>query len=179
MALLDQFALSTLTDALSTADDGQLMRRILQGALRALIEAEAESHIGAGLHERSAARTTHRNGTRDRVVATTAGDLAVKIPKMRTGSNFGDPAAAPRAHRPGPARGHHGGPRPRRLDPKGRRPGRGVGVQIRSASRARSYTTPGDVIVGGSTRGGWARHLPVEQQDAWMAMIDVEAAANP
>jgi len=88
MALTDQSALSALTDALTTAEDGQLMRRILQGALQALIDAEAEHHIGAGLHERSATRTTQRNGTRDRLVATTAGDLALKIPKTRTGSFF-------------------------------------------------------------------------------------------
>ena len=88
MALEAQSALSAFTDALSTADDGQLMRWILQGALQALIDAEAEHHIGAGLHERSPARTTQRNGARDRLVATTAGDVHVKIPKTRTGSFF-------------------------------------------------------------------------------------------
>ncbi len=95
MALEDQSALSTLLDALSTAEDGQLMRRLLQGALQALIDAEAEAHIGAGLHERTTTRTTHRNGTRDRLVATTAGDVQVKIPKTRTGSFF--PPCWPRA----------------------------------------------------------------------------------
>ncbi|MEZ0165460.1 IS256 family transposase [Kineococcus sp. LSe6-4] len=88
MALEDQSALSTLFDALNAPDDGQLMRRILQGALQALIEAEATAHIGAGPHERSTARTTLRNGARDRLVATTAGDVHVKIPKTRTGSFF-------------------------------------------------------------------------------------------
>ncbi|WP_328291368.1 IS256 family transposase [Kineococcus sp. NBC_00420] len=88
MALEAQSALSDLADALTTAEDGTLMRRILQGALQALIEAEAEHHIGAGLHERSPARTTQRNGGRDRLVATTAGDVHVKIPKTRTGSFF-------------------------------------------------------------------------------------------
>ncbi|WP_205709813.1 IS256 family transposase, partial [Kineococcus siccus] len=88
MALMDQSALSTLLDALTSADDGTLMRRLLQGALQGLIDAEAEHHIGAGLHERSTARTTQRNGTRDRLVATTSGDLHVKIPKTRTGSFF-------------------------------------------------------------------------------------------
>ncbi|PRY04974.1 mutator family transposase [Kineococcus rhizosphaerae] len=86
MALKDQSALSTLLDALTTADDGALMRRLLQGTLQGLIDAEAEHHIGAGLHERSATRTTQRNKTRDRLVATTAGDVHVKIPKTRTGS---------------------------------------------------------------------------------------------
>ncbi len=50
-------------DDSTTADGGALMRRILQGALQGLIDAEAEQHIGAGLHERTTARTTHRNGT--------------------------------------------------------------------------------------------------------------------
>jgi len=37
MALEVQSALSTLLDALTTAEDGTLMRRILQGALQGLI----------------------------------------------------------------------------------------------------------------------------------------------
>ncbi|WP_432549168.1 transposase, partial [Kineococcus arenarius] len=88
MTLEHQSALSVLAESLSSAEEGQLMRRILQGALQALVDAEAEQHIGAGLHERSAARTTQRNGTRHKLVATTSGDLAVKIPKTRTGSFF-------------------------------------------------------------------------------------------
>ncbi|WP_432549102.1 IS256 family transposase, partial [Kineococcus arenarius] len=88
MALEAQSALSALTDALTAADDGQLMRRILQGALQALIEAEAAAHIGADRHERTSTRTTQRNGVREKLVATTSGDLAVKIPKTRTGSFF-------------------------------------------------------------------------------------------
>lgn len=31
-------------------------------------------------------------------------------------------------------------------------------------------------VAGSSTAGGWPEHLPVEQQDAWMAMIEVEAS---
>ena len=88
MASLTQSALLDLADALTTGDTGQIMRRILQSGLQALIDAQAEAHVGAERHERSAARTTQRNGTRDRLVATTAGDLTVKIPKMRTGSFF-------------------------------------------------------------------------------------------
>lgn len=88
MALLDQSALLDLADALTRADDGSMMRLLLQGALQALIDAQADAHIGAALHERSPARTTQRNGTRDRLVATTAGDLTLKILKTRTGSFF-------------------------------------------------------------------------------------------
>ncbi len=88
MTLEHQSALSAVAEALSSADDGDLMRRILQGALQALVEAEAEAHIGAARHERTAERTTWRNGVREKLVATTAGDLTVKIPKTRTGSFF-------------------------------------------------------------------------------------------
>jgi transposase-like protein len=42
----------------------------------------------AGRFERSEYRTTQRNGTRPRVLSTTAGDLNLKIPKLRQGSFF-------------------------------------------------------------------------------------------
>jgi putative transposase len=85
---LDQSALLELTDALRSADGGEVMRRLLLTMLQALIDAEATAQIGAGPHERAETRTTQRNGTRDKLVATTAGDLTVKIPKLRTGSFF-------------------------------------------------------------------------------------------
>ena len=78
---------------LRTADGGELMRRLLGGMFQAVVDAEATAHIGAALHERTEARTTQRNGTRDKLVTTGAGDLTVKIPKVRTGSFF------PGAHR--------------------------------------------------------------------------------
>ncbi len=85
---LNQSALLELTEVLRSADEGQLMRSLLHTILQALIDAEAQAHIGAGLHERSDGRLTQRNGTRAKMVSTAAGDLAVKIPKTRTGSFF-------------------------------------------------------------------------------------------
>jgi putative transposase len=85
---LDQSALLELSEAMRSADGGELMRRLLHTILQALIDAEASAHIGAGRHERSPARTTQRNGSRDKVVSSTAGDLTVRIPKTRTGSFF-------------------------------------------------------------------------------------------
>jgi putative transposase len=85
---LDQSALLELSEALRSADSGELMRRLLHTMLQALIDAEATAHIGAAPHERTATRTTQRNGTRDKLIATTAGDLTVKIPKLRSGSFF-------------------------------------------------------------------------------------------
>ncbi len=85
---LDDSALLEMIEMLRTADGGELMRRLLGGMLQAIVDAEATAHIGALPHERSEARTTQRNGTREKTVTTAAGDLTVKIPKVRTGSFF-------------------------------------------------------------------------------------------
>lgn len=85
---LDQSALLELTEVLRTADSGELMRTLLGTVLQALVDAEATAHIGAGPHERTDARTTQRNGYRGKTVSTTAGDLTVKIAKVRSGSFF-------------------------------------------------------------------------------------------
>jgi putative transposase len=71
-----------------SADEGELMRRLLGTIMQELVDAEATAHIGAELHERTDTRTTQRNGTRDKTVTTAAGDLTVRIPKVRTGSFF-------------------------------------------------------------------------------------------
>ena len=63
---LDQSALIELVETLSSADDGELMRKMLTAMLQALIDAEATAHVGAGPHERTDSRTTQRNGTATR-----------------------------------------------------------------------------------------------------------------
>jgi transposase-like protein len=63
-----------------------VVREGLALVLQALIEAEAAQQIGAGRYERSAARTTHRNGSRTRLLSTKGGDVELKIPKLRQGS---------------------------------------------------------------------------------------------
>jgi putative transposase len=85
---LDQSALLELTETLRSADGGDLMRRLLLTILQAVIDAEATAHIGAAPHERTATRTTQRNGSRPKTVTTAVGDLTVAIPKTRTGSFF-------------------------------------------------------------------------------------------
>uniref|UniRef100_UPI00301A8A68 IS256 family transposase n=1 Tax=Aquipuribacter sp. SD81 TaxID=3127703 RepID=UPI00301A8A68 len=85
---LDQSALLELVEALKAGDGAQLMRSALESMLQALVEAEATAHIGAERHQRSDTRNTQRNGHRDKLVTTTAGDVTVRIPKTRTGSFF-------------------------------------------------------------------------------------------
>jgi putative transposase len=85
---LDQSALLELVEMLKTGDGGELMRRLLTTILQELVDAEATAFIGAEPHQRTEARTTQRNGTRDKLVTTATGDLMVRIPKVRTGSFF-------------------------------------------------------------------------------------------
>jgi putative transposase len=85
---LDQSALLEVLDALKAADVGDRVRHAAETIYQALIEAELTAVIGAAPHERSPERVTQRNGHRARVLTTTAGDLELRIPKLRTGSFF-------------------------------------------------------------------------------------------
>jgi putative transposase len=85
---LDQSALLEVLDALKAADVGDRVRQAAETVYQALIEAELTETIGAALHERSEHRTNLRNGHRTRILSTTAGDLELRIPKLRTGSFF-------------------------------------------------------------------------------------------
>jgi putative transposase len=75
-------------ESLRTADGVELIRSLAQRMLQELIEAEATARIGAEPGERTEARTTWRNGHRERTLTTQAGDLELAIPKVRTGSFF-------------------------------------------------------------------------------------------
>ena len=85
---LDQSALLEVLDALKVADVGDRVRQAAETVYQALIEAELTETIGAAVHERSDTRTAQRNGHRTRILSTTAGDLELRIPKLRTGSFF-------------------------------------------------------------------------------------------
>jgi len=85
---LDQSALSELLEALRAGGGIDLVREALTFVLQALIDAEATAAIGADRYERSEARTTQRNGGRPRVLSTKAGDVNLRIPKLREGSFF-------------------------------------------------------------------------------------------
>lgn len=85
---LDQFALLEVLEMLKGADVEDRIKQAATTIYQALIEAELSSVIGAALHERSDARTALRNGHRPKTVSTTAGDLELRIPKLRSGSFF-------------------------------------------------------------------------------------------
>jgi len=86
-----QSALTTLISEVLTDPDlahNDVFRRLLQAGLQDLIDAEATAKIGAGPHERTPDRVTHRNGTRPKTLATPAGEVDLQIPKLRQGSFF-------------------------------------------------------------------------------------------
>ena len=85
---LTESDLSELLAALKAGEMTDHIRTSLEWILQQLIEAEATAVIGARPHERTDTRTAQRNGHRHRLLSTTAGDLDLKIPKLREGSFF-------------------------------------------------------------------------------------------
>ncbi len=80
--------LPEMLDTVSHDGLKDLLRDVVRDALQELIEEELTSAIGAAKHERTETRTAQRNGSRDRLVSTPAGDVELKIPKLRKGSFF-------------------------------------------------------------------------------------------
>ena len=85
---LDQSALLDLLAQLKLTDVSDRIRSVTEVFYQELIDAEAANVIGAGKYERTDDRTTQRNGTRPRTLPTAAGDLELRIPKLRRGSFF-------------------------------------------------------------------------------------------
>ena len=86
-----QSAVSTLIREVLADPDlahDEVFRRLLQAGLQDLVDAEAAAVIGAQRYERTPERTNRRNGKRLKTVATTAGEVELAIPELRTGSFF-------------------------------------------------------------------------------------------
>jgi putative transposase len=85
---LDHAALLEVLESMKAAGVDDRVRTAAETIYQALIDAELTAVIGAGPWERSPDRTTQRNGYRPRILSTTAGDLELRIPKLREGSFF-------------------------------------------------------------------------------------------
>jgi transposase-like protein len=85
---LTQSDVTELLDAIRAGGDIDVIRKGVELVLQALIDAEATEHIGAGRYERTGTRTNQRNGGRERLLMTKAGDVELRIPKLRKGSFF-------------------------------------------------------------------------------------------
>ncbi|WP_242498321.1 IS256 family transposase, partial [Nocardioides glacieisoli] len=85
---LDNAALLEVLEAMQAAGVEDRVRTAAQTIYQALIDAELTAVIGAGPWERTDQRTALRNGSRPRTLTTTAGDLELRIPKLRAGTFF-------------------------------------------------------------------------------------------
>ena len=62
---------------------GEMVRGTVEETLNAMLDAEADQLCGAGRYERSRARQDTRAGSYERTLQTSAGDVNLKIPKLR------------------------------------------------------------------------------------------------
>ena len=62
---------------------GEMVRGTVEETLNAMLDAEADRLCGAGRYERSEARQDTRAGSYERTLHTKAGDVSLKIPKLR------------------------------------------------------------------------------------------------
>ena len=75
-----------LASLLDGSSAGELIPELSRYGLQQLIELELAAFLGADWHERTEERLGHRNGYRSRTLTTQVGDLALQIPKLRSGS---------------------------------------------------------------------------------------------
>jgi putative transposase len=88
MAHDDDARVADLLARLGDGDTKELFRRLLEQGMQELIDAELTAAIGAAPHERIDTRLNQRNGSRARLLSTPAGDVELRIPKVRVGSFF-------------------------------------------------------------------------------------------
>lgn len=62
---------------------GEMVRGTVEETLNAMLDAEADRLCGAARYERSEARQDTRAGSYERTLHTKAGDVSLKIPKLR------------------------------------------------------------------------------------------------
>src|SRR5215210_1461916 len=62
---------------------GKMVRGTVEETLNAMLDAEADQLCGAGRYERSQARQDTRAGNYERTLQTSAGEVHLKVPKLR------------------------------------------------------------------------------------------------
>jgi putative transposase len=68
--------------------DADFLKEGVRVLSEALMEMEAQEHVGAARYERSAGRTGQRNGYRERSWDTRVGTVELKVPRVRDGGYF-------------------------------------------------------------------------------------------
>jgi putative transposase len=73
---------------LAEEEETDVLREGIRVLAQALMDAEASTQIGAGLYERTEARTAYRNGYRTRSWDTRVGTVELRVPKVVPGAFF-------------------------------------------------------------------------------------------
>jgi putative transposase len=85
---ISRMSLLDLIQKSGVKGDMDFLREGLKVLAEAIMELEVSAKAGAERYERSAERTTYRNGYREREWDTRVGSLDLRIPKLREGSYF-------------------------------------------------------------------------------------------
>lgn len=77
-----------LSELAEKGADSDLLKHMIQFVAQRLMELDVEALCGAGYDVKSAERSNSRNGYRERLWQPRAGDVELRIPKLRQGSYF-------------------------------------------------------------------------------------------
>jgi putative transposase len=83
---LGKSALLEVLDALRNTDAADRITQAAETIYQALIDTELTAVIGAAHMSAAETRTNQRNGSRPWTLSTIAGDLELRIPRLRSGS---------------------------------------------------------------------------------------------
>ena len=86
MAGVDRMTIEEVVRRVLREEHGDVIRESVRAVARELLEAEVSELIGAERGERTEDRATHRNGYRGRRWDTRAGEIELRIPKLRRAS---------------------------------------------------------------------------------------------
>jgi hypothetical protein len=118
-------ALAGMAELADTGPGVDMLRQMVQCMAQRPMDMDVESLCGAACDEKSAERLNSRNGFRDRSWETRTGTGALKIPKLRQGSDF--PGLLAPHRRAGHGRAHPGARRARCVHALRGRSGQGPG----------------------------------------------------
>jgi len=141
------------TQLLGRGTAGELISELVRQGLQALNEAEAAAALGANLHQRTDQRRGHRNGNRERLLATPSGDIQLAHPPLPGGQLFPNPAGAPSPGGSRPVGRGDGGLCLWPFHPQGERAGGGAGLRERHLQIGSEPHLPGPRLPGAGLSG--------------------------